>query len=203
MTLQQLPEEIEKYIIKTYFHYSDIYYLSPVCKKWRDINNYITELKVFFKKTFECCLTYPTDCMIRNIYYLELVDGFKYRRNWTQYDILNYKQYSKPDRSREDLAWDAERKTDQLKHLHYNSGHFNELDMVKKCQTIGSMIQLTYAPDGLEFTSRSRDILKQLKKIVQGLRNKYLKDDKNKGFKIRLHKRKNYIRNAFTLIIWK
>lgn len=203
MALQQLPEEIEKYIIKTYFHYLDIRYLSPVCKKWRDINNYITELKMFFKKTFECCLTYPPDMMVwKNIQYLELVNGFKYRRNWKKNDILNY-THNFSHTFEEGDCDDKNTRTDQLKQLHYNSGHFNELDMVIQCQNIGSMIQLTYVPDGLEFTANSRDILKQLKNIVQGLRNKYLKDKKNKGFKVRLHKRKDYLTEAFTLIIWK
>ena len=57
--IKTLPEELEKYIIKNYFHYHDVHYLSPVCKKWRDINNYITELKIFLKYVFETCLIYP------------------------------------------------------------------------------------------------------------------------------------------------
>ncbi len=190
---QKLPEELEKYIIKNYFHYSDLHYLSPVCKKWRDINNYITELKIFLTKTFECCITYPIgENIIDKIQTLELVGIKNFKRSWNNESLLNYKcEYLHAE-------------DDRCNHLKYNTGRFNELDMMHASQINNkTMIQLTYYPSEFTFSTHFIDILKDMKKEINRLKKEYLKDKKNKGFKIKLHTRHNYVRGAMTLIIWR
>ncbi len=168
MNSEQFPEEIEKYIIN-YFNYANKLIFCLVCKRWRKYNIHIIELNNFLKHTFECCITYPvSDGNTDIIQLLELESGS--RRGWNNENLLNYKYNQYPPstptildicENGEELFAERAKKLNQIK---YNTGHFNELDMLSKCQTKNSMVQLTYYPSEFEFSSRFKDTINQLKK---------------------------------------
>ena len=203
MNIQKLPEELENYIIKNHFHYSDVHYLSPVCKKWRDINNYITELKIFLKYVFETCLIYPLQIPYqREIQTLELFNGGGRNRNWSGEDLQIYYR-TKHGVSGFPVEMEESRLAN-LNRIKYNTGHFNDNHMNAICQTNNkTMIQLTYYPSNHTFSGLFVDNLKEMKKQLKKLKKRYLKDKKNKGFKIKLHNRHNYTAGAITLLIWR
>lgn len=200
-----LPEEIEKYIIKNYFHYSDIHYLSPVCKKWRDINNYITELKKFLKYVFDACLIHPLQIRSANqIHAMELFGNSK--RDWTgekleEYFNINRGLTPPGMRPRENIK---QVRLEALDHIKYRSGLFNENELMKICQSNNkTMIQITYFPSSINFTDMFKNKLIDMKNQIIKFKKKYLLDPKNQGFKIKLHCRNNYTTGAMTLIIWR
>lgn len=201
MSLQQLPKELEIYLIKTFFHYSDTYYLSPVCKKWRDINNNITELKIFFKKLFECCLLYPYSngeggCE-DSIGSMELFNNKK--RNWNNESLLHYRRIKYHCHGR----WGDEEKKEKLRNYKYNTGRFNDHDLIRTAQDYHRpMIQMTYIPDTMNFTCHFIDNLLCMEKKLNEIKKECLKDKKNQGFKIKFHKRQNGIKDSMSLIIW-
>ena len=154
MNFNNLPEEIEKYIVKNYFHYYDIYYLSPVCKRWRDINNYITELKLFLKYVFETCLTYPLQIPYhREIGLLDLGDGGNKRNNgWSGEHLQIYYQIKHPPGGFSKIT--EESRLAKLNKIKYNSGHFNDHHLNAICQANNkTMIQLTYFPSNHTFSN--------------------------------------------------
>ena len=202
--MQNLPEEIELDIIKNYFHYYDIYYLSPVCKKWRDINNYITEVKLFLKYVFEICLIYPLQIPYqREIGSLQLGDGGNKTNNgWSSKNLQTYYQTKHPPGGFPEKL--EELRLDNLYKIKYNSGHFNDNHLNAICQSNNkTLIQLTYFPSNDTFSGLFVDNLKEMKKEIKKLKKRYLRDQKNRGFKIKLHNRQNYTSGAITLIIWK
>ena len=120
MSLQQLPKELDIYLIKKFFHYSDTYYLSPVCKKWREINNYITELKLFLKYSFDLILDYPLRLPYQNeIDNLELF-GAPRNSSWKGEDLRRYYRYNHGKIQYE------ETRTRCLEHQRYGQKRFNE-----------------------------------------------------------------------------
>uniref|UniRef100_A0A6C0C337 F-box domain-containing protein n=1 Tax=viral metagenome TaxID=1070528 RepID=A0A6C0C337_9ZZZZ len=203
--IKTLPEEIEKYIIKNYFHYSDIYYLSPVCKKWRDINNYITELKKFLKYVFDTCLIRPLQIRSANqIQTMELFGNSK--RDWKGENLEEYFNIkrgltppgTRPRENTEQVRLEA------VNYIKYHSGLFNENELMKICQSNNkTMIQITYFPSSLNFTDMFKNNLIDMKNQIIKSKKKYLLDPKNRGFKIKLHSRRNYTTGATTLIIWR
>jgi hypothetical protein len=196
--INKLPEEIESNIIKNYFHYSDIYYLSPVCKKWREINNYITELKLFLKYSFDLILDYPLRLPYQNeIDNLELF-GAPRNSSWKGEDLRRYYRYNHGKIQYE------ETRTRCLQHQRYGKGRFNEnyLNVVSQ-RNDKTLLQFTYYPDGLSFSPLFADNLKEMKKKIKKLKKKYLLDKKNKGFKIKLHNRDNFSFGAITLLIYR
>jgi hypothetical protein len=196
--LNTLPEEIETIIIKNYFHYSDIYYLSPVCKKWREINNYITELKLFLKYLFDTVLDYPLRIPYQNeIHNMELF-GAPRNSSWKGEDLRRYYRYNHGKIQYE------ETRTRCLQHLRYGKGLFNENYLNVMCQQNNkTMLQFTYYPEGSGFTELFVDNLKDMKKKIKKLKKKFLLDKKNKGFKIKLHNRHNFSMGAITLLIYR
>ena len=204
MNIQNLPEEIELYIIKNHFHYYDIHYLSPVCKRWRDINNYITELKLFLKYVFETCLIYPLQIPYhREIGLMDLGDGGNKRNNgWTGEHLQIYYQIKHPPGGFSEIT--EELRLDTLNRIKYNSGHFNDNHLNAICQANNkTMIQITYFPSNHTFSGLFVDNLKEMKKEIKKLKKRYLKDKKNRGFKIKIHNRRNYTTGAITLLIWR
>ena len=204
MNFNNLPEEIEKYIVKNYFHYSDIYYLSPVCKRWREINNYITEVKLFLKYLFEICLTYPLQIPYhREIGLFQLFNNNNRINNgWSGEDLQIYYQTKHPPCGFSEKT--EESRLAKLNKIKYNSGHFNDNDLNIICQSNNkTMIQLTYFPSNHTFSGLFVDNLKDMKKKIKKLKKRYLQDKKNRGFKIKLHNRRNYTTGAITLIIWR
>tara|TARA_A100001015_G_C15012156_1_gene723657 strand:+ start:1925 stop:2518 length:594 start_codon:yes stop_codon:yes gene_type:complete len=196
--INKLPEEIESYIVKKYFHYSDIYYLSPVCKKWRDINNYITELKLFLKYSFDLILDYPLRIPYQNeIERLELVEGPR-NSSWKGEDLRRYYRYNHGKIQYE------ETRTRCLEHQRYGQGRFNEnyLSAVSQ-RNDKTLLQFTYYPSSLSFSGLFIDNLTDMKKKIKKLKKKHLQDKKNKGFKIKLHNRHNYSMGAITLLIYR
>jgi len=200
-----LPEEIEKYIVKNYFHYYDIYYLSPVCKKWREINNYITELKTFLEHVFETCLICPLQIRSANqIHAMELYGNSK--RDWKGENLeeyFNIKRGLTPPGTRpcENIK---QVRLEAMNYIKYNSRLFNENELMKICQSNNkTMIQITYFPAGLNFTDMFKNNLIDMKNQIVKSKKKYLLDPKNQGFKIKLHCRHNYTTGAMTLIIWR
>ena len=122
------------------------------------------------------------------------------KRWWRTEDLLDY--VGTKYHCYEEL--DAELKEEKLKNLKYNMGHFNELDLIKLVQTNNkTVIQLTYFPPGIYFSDRFIKNLSYMKKEIIKLKKEHLKDEKNQGFKIRLHNRVNYTIGAITLLIWK
>lgn len=196
--LNTLPEEIESNIIKNYFHYSDIYYLSPVCKKWREINKYITELKLFLKYLFDTVLDYPLRIPYQNeIDNLELF-GAPRNSSWRGEDLRRYYRYNHGKIQYE------ETRTRCLQHQRYGKGLFNENYLNVMCQQNNkTMLQFTYYPTGGGFSELFVDNLKDMKKKIKKLKKKYLLDKKNKGFKIKLHNRHNFSLGAITLLIYR
>lgn len=208
MNIQNLPEEIEKYIVKNYFHYHDLHYLSPVCKKWRDINNYITELKIFLKYVFDICLTYPLQIRSDNqIQIMMLSENPNLKHyNWKSENLEEYFNIKrgltppgmKPCENTKEVRLEA------MNYIKYHSGLFNEKELIKICQSNNkTMIQITYFPLGIEFTDMFKNNLIDMKNQIIKCKKKYLLDKKNQGFKIKLHNRHNYSTGAMTLIIWK
>ena len=205
MNIQNLPEEIEKFIVKNYFHYSDIYYLSPVCKKWRDINNYITELKKFLKYVFDTCLIRPLQIRSANqIQTLELFGNSK--RDWKGENLEEYFNIKrgltppglKPCENTEQVRLEA------MNYIKYHSRLFNENELMKICQSNNkTMLQITYFPSSINFTDMFKNNLIDMKNQIVKSKKKYLLDPKNRGFKIKLHSRHNYTTGAMTLIIWR
>lgn len=196
--LNTLPEEVELNIIKNYFHYSDIYYLSPVCKKWREINKYITELKLFLKYLFDTVLDYPLRIPYQNeIDNLELF-GAPRNSSWRGEDLRRYYRYNHGKIQYE------ETRTRCLQHQRYGKGLFNENNLNAMCQQNNkTMLQFTYYPTGCGFSELFVDNLKDMKKKIKKLKKKYLLDKKNKGFKIKLHNRHNFSLGAITLLIYR
>ncbi len=204
MNFNNLPEEIEKYIVKNYFHYSDIYYLSPVCKRWREINNYITEVKLFLKYLFEICLTYPLQIPYhREIGLFQLSNNNNRINNgWSGEHLQIYYQIKHPPGGFSKIT--EESRLAKLNKIKYNSGHFNDHHLNAICQANNkTMIQLTYFPSNHTFSGLFVDNLKDMKKKIKKLKKRYLQDKKNRGFKIKLHNRRNYTTGAITLIIWR
>tara|TARA_B100001559_G_scaffold68423_1_gene55684 strand:- start:49 stop:660 length:612 start_codon:yes stop_codon:yes gene_type:complete len=203
MNFNNLPEEIELYIVKNYFHYYDIYYLSPVCKKWRDINNYITEVKLFLKYVFETCLIYPLEIPYqREIRLLDLEHGNKRYNGWSNEHLQTYYQTKHPPGGFSEKT--EELRLANLHRIKYNSGHFNDNHLNAICQGNNkTLIQLTYIPSNIDFSGLFVDNLNEMKKKIIKLKKKYLRDPKNRGFKIKLHNRRNYTTGAITLIIWR
>ena len=198
ISITTLPDEIEENIVKNYFHYSDIYYLSSVCKKWREINNYITELKLFLKHSFDLILDYPLRIPYQNeIERLELFDG---PRNscWRGEDLRRYYRYSHGKIQYEETRQEC------LQHQRYGQRRFNENHLNAMCQKNNKiMLQFTYFPAGGTFSGLCIDNLKDMKKLIKKLKKRYLLDKKNKGFRIKLHNRLNYTTGAITLLIWR
>ena len=201
--IKTLPEELEKYIIKNYFHYRDVHYLSPVCKRWREINNYISELKIFLKNVFETCLIYPLQIRSANqIQTMELFGNSK--RDWKGEYLEEYFNTKRQVRSRMGIIPGGQRRLEDMNEIKYCSGLFNENELIKLCQSNNkTMIQITYVTSSLDFTDMFKNNLKEMKNQIVKYKKKYLRDEKNRGFKIKLHTRHNYTTGAMTLIIWK
>jgi len=203
--IKTIPEELEKYIIKKYFHYHDIHYLSPVCKKWRDINNYITELKTFLKYVFDTCLIYPLQ--IRSANQIQTMELFgNSRRDWTgEYleEYFNIKRGRNPTPGTRPRENTEQLRLEAMNNIKYHSRLFNEKELMKMCQSNNkTMIQITYFPSSIEFTDMFKNNLIDMKNQIVKSKKKYLLDPKNRGFKIKLHSRHNTI-GAMTLIIWR
>lgn len=203
MSIHNLPEEIELYIVKNHFHYYDIHYLSPVCKKWKDINNYITEVKLFLKYVFETCLIHPLQIPYqKEIRLLELSSAMYKNIAWSGKHLQTYYQTKHPSGGFPEKL--EERRLANLHRIKYNLGHFNDNHLNDIWQSNNkTMIQLTYFPSNNNFSGLFVDNLKEMKKKIKKLKKRYLRDKKNRGLKIKLHNRHNYTTGAITLLIWR
>ena len=126
------------------------------------------------------------------------------KRDWKGEYLEAYFNTKRSVRSRTGIIPGGQRRLEDMNEIKYCSGLFNENELIKLCQSNNkTMIQITYVPSNSDFTDMFKNNLKEMKNQIVKYKKKYLRDEKNRGFKIKLHTRHNYTIGAQTLIIWK